>query len=196
MMSKIIDGIRLIRVPENLEYEKAIFQEPPEDLDESWTHGALVGGLVWLSHQADIARSYSCAADTLIEKAVEERLSWEVVYPVIFLYRHAVEIALKALFPGVPHNHQLNKLIDQADVRIRAVLPTHEADWVKARLLEFVEVDPRSTAFRFAGAKVDGVIRSDGEWWIDFPHLRQTMKIILPLLEVIAWGDPSSEAER
>ena len=189
---RIIEGIRLVRIPEGFNHKIPIFQEPPEQVDETWTYGAMVGGLGWLTQQQDIARSYRRAATTLIEKALDERLSWEIVYPVLFLYRHAVEINLKSLFPSSLKQHSLVEMIEKVDQQIRNVLHPAEADWVRSRLEEFAKIDPQSTAFRYAGSKLNGHLRHDGEWWIDFGHLQQTMEIILNLLEVLSWGEDSS----
>ena len=148
----------------------------------------MVGGLGWLTQQQDIARSYRCAATTLIEKALDERLSWEIVYPALFLYRHAIEITLKVMFPNSPKQHSLVEMIEQVDQQVRTVLCPAEADWVRSRLEEFAEIDPRSTAFRYAGSKFNGHLRQDGERWVDFRHLQQAMEIVLNLLEVLSWG--------
>lgn len=179
-----------IHVPDNFEYRLPIFQEIPQGLDETWTHGALVGGLLWLTEQADIARSYQCAADALIEKALEERLSWEVIYPALFLYRHALEITLKALFPDTAKTHQLDGLIERACESVGKLLSAPEADWVRDRLLEFKEVDHRSTAFRYAIDEngLNGKKQRDlcDKKWVDLRHLQQTMVVIFQLIEIMA----------
>lgn len=193
--NKIADGIRLIRVPEGFDHTTPIFQEPPDQVAETWTHGSMVGGLGWLTQQQDIARSYRRAAATLIEKALDECLSWEIIYPALFLYRHATEVTLKSLFPNSPRQHSLIDLIEQADKQIRLVLCSEEASWVRSRLEEFATIDPQSTAFRYAGSKLHGHFRQDGEWWVDFRHLEQTMEIVLQLLEILSWGELAAEEE-
>ncbi len=173
------------QVPPDPSHRIPIFQEPPNDLDESCTYGALVGGLVWRTEPADIARAYRSAADFLIGMTLDDRSATEAVYPVLFLYRHAVELSLKGLFREVPQNHSLPVLIEKADSAFRTSLSADDTDWIRSRLIEFASIDPQSTAFRFAYAKVHGGPRSDGEWWIDFHHLKSTMNVLFDLFDIV-----------
>lgn len=196
MNSKIVDGIRLVKIPAGYDPASPIFQAPPEGLDASWTHGAIVGGLGWYTAQADVARSYRVAADALVDQALAAQNSWEVVYPAIFLYRHALEVTLKALFPDERKVHELDKLIEETMVILSGVLQASDTKWVRDRLYEFHSMDPRSTAFRYAVARKSGVnsLRDDGEFWVDLRHLKQTMEVLLSLLEVLVWGNKGNSA--
>ena len=163
-------------------------EEPPATLDETSTHGALVGGLVWVTSSQDIAESYERAAEVLIDVGITDRTPWNVAYPVLFLYRHAVELFLKTLLAPARLTHSLPHLIQQTDAMARVTLPVSDADWLKQRLTEFVVIDPQSTAFRFANTRINGEQRCDGEWWVDFAHLRQTMATVFRLLDLIRLG--------
>ena len=168
---------------------KPIFEEPPEALDETWAHGALVGGLGWATSSEEIVRSYLVAAELLVEKGIAAQTPSTVAYPVLFLYRHAIEVCLKSLLAATSHTHSLPHLIEQVDGIARRTMTATDADWLRNRLTEFVRVDPQSTAFRFENARVAGEPRSDGEWWIDFPHLHHTMATVFQLLQAIRLGD-------
>lgn len=195
MKSRVVDGIRLVKIPAGYDATSPIFQVPPEGLDASWTHGAIVGGLSWYTAQADVARSYRVAAATLVDQALSAQMSWEVVYPTLFLYRHALEVTLKALFPAERKIHELDKLIDEAVIILSDYLQPSDVKWVSERLYEFHSMDPRSTAFRYAAARLPGVnsLRDDGEFWVDLRHLKQTMEVILPLLEALAWDNMNEQ---
>lgn len=196
MDSNIINAIRRIKIPAGYDPTRPIFQEPPEGLDASWTHGAIVGGLGWYTAQADVARSYRVAADALVDQALAAQSSWEFVYPAIFLYRHALEVTLKALFPDERKVHELDKLIEETMVILSGYLQASDTKWVRDRLYEFHSMDPRSTAFRYAAAQKSGAnsLRDDGEFWVDLSHLKQTMEVLLSLLEVLVWGNKGNSS--
>ena len=44
-----------------------LFQEPPEDLDGTWTHGILINGMALRRH-LDVARAYKTAGDALVNR--------------------------------------------------------------------------------------------------------------------------------
>lgn len=46
-----------------------LFQEPPEDLDETWRHGTLIGGMAGVSDTFALAESYKLAGDLLVDAA-------------------------------------------------------------------------------------------------------------------------------
>lgn len=169
---------------------RSIFEEPPADLDETWTHGALVGGLAWATQPHDIAASYWRAVDALIDAALQGRTPERIIYPVLFLCRHAIELSLKTLVPNHSHNHKLPCLIQSADAVAHQILEQSQADWLTERLTEFAEVDCRSTAFRFAYAGSNDRVRSDGEWWIDLHHLKRVTAGVHQLLEQLAADKP------
>lgn len=198
MNQQIRDALNQIRlhIPDGYDATRPIFAKPPENLDESWQRGGIAGGLAWRTPQIEVARAYRFAASAVIELALEDDVAWRAVYPALFLYRHAIEVTLKALYPEAPYKHGLNDLIDCMAVQLDVHLSEHNAQWVKARLYEFATIDPTSTAFRYAGAKLPGEKeqRQDGEWWVDFEHLHDTMEIVLQVLEVMAWGKDAAKS--
>ena len=71
-----------------------VFQQPPEELDETWVNGVLIGGMAeydWLS----IAQSFKLCADTLVEQALDSGAPYLLSYPIFYNYRHAIELYLK-----------------------------------------------------------------------------------------------------
>lgn len=198
MNQQVRDGLSRVRllIPEGFDSSRPIFVEPPNELDHTWRHGGIAGGMGWLTPQMEVAQAYRFAASAVIKQALRDDLAWQAVYPALFLYRHAVEVTLKALFPDAPFNHGLKRLIERVGTLLDANMNAKDAEWVKARLQEFEVMDPASTAFRFAGAKLPGekVLRQDGEWWVDFVHLRDVMEIVLEVLEVMAWGKDAAKS--
>lgn len=58
-----------------------------------------------------VARAYQRAADELLEQALSKYEPHELDYPVLFLYRHTVEVYLKAALDKPPGHHDLSMLI-------------------------------------------------------------------------------------
>ena len=48
-----------------------IFQEMPDDIDETWQHGILIGGMA-MRDLPQVARAYKSAADKLVESALSK----------------------------------------------------------------------------------------------------------------------------
>jgi len=68
-----------------------------------------------------LANQFWMAATTLLEAALDGSQSppvWMIPAPVLFLYRHAVELYLKAILPSPPRIHDLHQLLDLVDTKI------------------------------------------------------------------------------
>ena len=73
-----------------------IQDDVPENLDEPSRYGLLISPRIHLS-QIEIARSYHQAANLLWDKANDSGFPMADCYPVLFAYRHALELYLKML---------------------------------------------------------------------------------------------------
>lgn len=87
-----------------------IFQDIPDEISEDWNYGVIVGGMA--SSDLLIARAYKTAGDTLVQAALESREPHEVTYPIIFVYRHALELYLKLIVKPAIKNHNLDVLLE------------------------------------------------------------------------------------
>jgi hypothetical protein len=59
-----------------------LFQEPPEELDETWRHGSLVDGGVF--DLFSLADSYKLAGDMLVDAALSTVEAYELIYPILY----------------------------------------------------------------------------------------------------------------
>lgn len=141
-----------------------IFQDVPEEIDETWQHGVLIGGMAnrqWI----EVAQSYKRAADSLVTVALKSDEPHTLDYPIFFLYRHCLELYLKTMLGGTVEEHFLDTLIKALETKYGKSL----GGWIRDRLWDFHEIDRKSDMFRYP----EDV--PNGELWIDFHQLQLVM---------------------
>lgn len=135
----------------------------------------------------DMAMSYRVAAFRLLDAACEHGEAWESVDPILFCFRHALELNLKSLHRGERLRvHGLKAMTDALHARLSTRYPVQQVDWLRDRLHEFDTVDPRSTAFRYDDAASPS---TPPELWVDFAKLRQIMNTMFEALDAIRRHD-------
>lgn len=158
---------------------RPIFEEPPDDMPER--AGALI--INWAGEAGmsapEVRDAFQTAAERLLDAAIVRGEHWEALYPILFCYRHALEVALKAALPATTHGHSLPDLWDNLRPGLVGRMPPDQITWLDERIAEFIHVDPRSTAFRYHDAVPPG---RDTELWVDFHHLKVTMRNMFLLL--------------
>jgi hypothetical protein len=158
---------------------RPIFEDPPDDMAKR------VGALVinWNGNAGtsapEVRDAFHVAAETLLDAAIAHGETWEAVYPILYCYRHALELALKAALPSGGKTHSLPALWDAARPHVTVRLPAEDVAWLGERIAEFIHADPASTAFRYHDAVPD---KRETEPWVDFPHLRATMARVRDVL--------------
>ncbi|MGG6138839.1 hypothetical protein ACQV2E_23655 [Pantoea allii] len=132
--------------------------------DDDWHNNACLNE--WSrDHGATYAAGYRRAAELLIEHIDTKGRDQDVlVYPVVFLYRHHVELALKRIISlcllqiddpdvkGPKAVHDLNVLWDHARKLVRKVdpsFPRANHSNTDAVIKELIAIDSGSTAFRY-----------------------------------------------
>lgn len=164
-----------------------LFADPP---DEPETHyGAMLvnynGNTARDTY--DMAKSYRVAAFRLLDIAGTHGEAWESVDPILFCFRHSLELNLKAIENDNRQRvHGLKPLADALHMRLSARYPAQQIDWLRDRVHEFDTVDPRSTAFRYDDAAAPG---TPAESWVDFTKLRHIMNTIFEALDNIRRHD-------
>ena len=148
-----------------------LFQEPSEEMDETWQHGTLIGGMA-CRDLPQVARAYKLAADELLKQAMKKYEPHELDYPILFLYRHTVEVYIKAALDDPPKSHDLIRLIEKLEVESGGEI----RGWVRDRLRDFHRIDKMAALFRYADPP------ADGELWID---LYQLQGVITKLVQAI-----------
>lgn len=152
-----------------------VFQDAPEEIDETWQHGALIGGMA-MHDWIQVARSYKMAADELVRQALAQFEPHEIDYPIFFLYRHSIELYLKAMLQAKPEkNHDIASLVNLLEGEIGKKF----GGWVKDRLMDFDRIDKGSYMFRYP----DSPDAKSPELWVDLHQLKAVMDSLTKAFE-------------
>jgi len=179
---------------EHLYMHTPLIQEWPDDLDETWRHGILlVGG--GRHEYLELARNYRHVADTMLQAALEKDEVDGWAYPVLFAYRHTLELYLKLIGEIDLLTHSLKECVELVEKRRNVKLPSPIREWI----LELEEIDPRGTAFRYTDE--DSALNQHYEQWFDFRHFQFAMKRVfdaldMAILRVGATGKPAKKKKK
>ncbi len=146
-----------------------IFRDIPEDIDESYRSGAVFGGLAEFGDRFFLADSYRRAGDLLVDAAIANEENYELICPIIFNYRHAAELYLKAITDNSKRTHKLDVLLQKFKTMLSTEFNTTLPNWFENIILAFNDFDPGGTTFRYGGILRDEV-------FIDLKHLKQAME--------------------
>lgn len=159
---------------------RPIFEDPPDDME--LRAGALLVNWNGKAGVAapEVSSAFRIAAERLIDAALANNETWEAAYPILFCYRHGLEVSLKSLMPGRARQHGLADLWAALQSRLAGHYPADQLAWLGDRITEFEQVDPRSTAFRYA----DSVpVSRAPELWVDFHHLKASAASLFNALD-------------
>jgi len=164
---------------------RPLFEEPTDviEREDAWDEplGFLVGGMANMSPQ-QLAEQYFDAASVLIQLILDHQ--WEdyrLANPALFLYRHALELLVKAVMRERKTGHNLDKLANDLVTFVKREFHTDVPDWIIARLKELAKIDPGSTAFRYNENKDETTkeyVPVDGEFHVDLHHLQHVMNAL------------------
>lgn len=171
-----------------------LFADPPDEPETQY-------GAMLVNYSGNTARdtydmvtSYRAAAFRLLDAAMKHGEAWESVDPILFCFRHALELNLKSLHTGARlRTHGLKPMADALHERLSSRYPTVQVDWLRDRIHEFDTVDPRSTAFRYDDAASPA---TPPELWVDFAKLRHIMNTMFDALDTVRRHDFELERER
>jgi hypothetical protein len=153
-----------------------ILQEPPENLDETWRHGVLwVGGHG--QERFELARNYRCVAEKMLDTALENDEARLWLCPVLFAYRHTLELYLKTIGNINEHTHSLAECA-------RRVEKLHGEKFnplVKGWIEELDKIDPHpGTTFRY---EADQKQQDYAEYWVDLHQFKFAMGQVFKMID-------------
>jgi hypothetical protein len=157
-----------------------IFQEPPDDVDETWTHGAMLGGMAGYT-ELELANSYFLAANELVEVILSRRFDGcDLINPIMYSYRHSIELYLKCATQPRRRNHDLGSLLAEFCQHVVQRYGQPVPEWFTTPIAELAKYDERSDVFRYEES-LSGtcrVIVRDGEFWVDLPWVKERLQHI------------------
>jgi hypothetical protein len=170
----------------------SIFQEPPADLDETWTNGALLRGMCRYGDQ-DLAESYFRAGSALITAVLENKEpAYDLINPVMYVYRHGLELYLKCIVRPSELNHNVASLLEAFCQHIRDRYGETVPPWITKPISEFAKYDPGSDVFRYEKTRVSR-LHNEGEFWIDLVSLRRKLEKIRVAFSRVLRADEASK---
>jgi hypothetical protein len=149
-----------------------LFREPPEGLDESWRHGTVIGGWAEFGDTFALEDSYKLSGDMLVDAALSADEVYELICPVIYNYRHATELYMKATLVPIKKNHDLLWLLQEFKKLLKSEFDTVLPDWFENIILAFNDFDPNETTFRYGSFSS---FSQCGEVWVDIVHMKTLM---------------------
>jgi|GEM_PF-2960388 len=148
----------------------------------------------------DYVRGYRAATEILIEKILSDNTSIDIlVYPVIFLYRHCLELQMKEIIfvgrhligkdfePLNDHNlTALWKKLKPLIIEIEPTYPKNELDKIDSVITNFELVDKKSDEFRYSLTKKSERTLKPELKYINIRHFAEEMEPVLSTLECIS----------
>lgn len=182
--------------------ERPLFDESMEDIEraDEWSgpHGFLFDPMTYPT-KVELARQFLDAA-ILLTKTIQRKEfeDYKLANPVLFLYRHSIELILKCAVGGDVDGHKLDVLADIFARRCKEQYSQDVPAWITARLKEIAKFDPNSTAFRYAeiwDSQSKRHVLAHGEFHINLDHLQRAMIALFTALEGVvgkikAQGEP------
>jgi len=172
---------------------RPLFVEQTDDIVRSDPYsgplGFILGGM-GLPTKMELSQQYFDAANALIHTIRKwEYEDYKLVYPVLFLYRHALELMLKWIMRSAANHHKLDVLADDFVTFVQTRYGQKVPAWITTRLKEFAQIDPNSMAFRYAEDKYSGSTKCSGVddgIYVDVIHLQQAMAALYGTLAEVA----------
>ena len=95
----------------------------------------------------------------------------------LYLYRHSIELLLKDIIPAElrRRDHEFSQLAARFKSIISENFAGEVPEWIPNRIMEFAEIDPRSTTFRYNEHEA---FVSGPTYLIDIVHLRAAMNAL------------------
>lgn len=153
-----------------------LLQEPPDDLDETWRHGIFLNG-GGVDEYLELARSYKQSAEALLDSALKSGEPRDWGYPVLFAYRHTLELYLKIIGEVQKRTHSLEECVNLVEKRHGQKIGSPMREWI----IELDKFDPSGTTFRYADDEA-GTLKY-AEYWVDFVQLKFALSLIFQVLD-------------
>jgi len=155
----------------------------------------MIGGMALPTTQ-ELGQQYFDAANCLVEAIKHDELEdYRLVNPVLYLYRHWMELALKGLIGSGAHEHDLGQLAANFEAITRKRFGQVVPRWITLRFKEMAAIDPNSTAFRYAEVRdkqLKRYVPVDGEIYVSLNHIQEAMAALNAVFNSLVDGAESA----
>lgn len=125
-----------------------IFQEPTKEFVRIESN-VLFAGMDSVDNQLSLANAFKESGDMLFESVKMHGNLYDFSSPILYQYRHAIELYLKAILNKSPKTHNLLKLCENFETLIKAKFQTTVPTWLKDMIVGFNQIDPKGDIFRY-----------------------------------------------
>jgi hypothetical protein len=115
----------------------------------------------------------------------------DVIQPIMFVYRHGLELYMKCIIPTAAKTHNLGSLLESFCKHARDRYHENPPPWFTKPISEFITYDPTSVTFRYESTNPQ--LERDGEFWVDLATLAQTMERLRLVLRRVYRSDHFGE---
>lgn len=144
-----------------------LFRELTDNDKERITNIVLIGGMSPIGDNLlELANSYKIAGDKLAKNILADELGSDLACPMMYCYRHAIELYLKSVLREKHKTHKLDKLLEKFRYQMKTDFNSDIPDWFEKIILAFNDFDPESTTFRYGE-----YLNSREETVLDFKHI-------------------------
>lgn len=146
-----------------------------EDFDVGANKVLMLGSSDASTHEG-MALAYKEAADRLVQGALSSKdTSWEIAAPILYLYRHSLELFLKWATQSTAKTHNLEPMIEEVNKQAMELTGQALHPAVIERMQELSEYDKMGFSFRYADADGDAPVKGTT---VKLLHLRKVMERI------------------
>lgn len=174
---------------------RPLIVEPTAEIEreDGWSEakGFLIGGMAL--HDDLSGQFYAAAQDLVASVKRGEVGDFQVANPVLYLYRHALELQLKVATGAKAKRHDLHALVADLDLTTQARHGQGLPAWMRDRLREIADIDPASTAFRYGETydrRAGRTVCVPGELYIDLRQLEAVMAALRWAIQELGRQEP------
>jgi hypothetical protein len=125
-----------------------IFQEPTEEI-AGIESNVIFAGMASLDNQLSLANAFKESGDILFETVMKQSNLYDFASPILYQYRHAIELYLKSILREPPKTHNLLSLYDSFENLVKSHFQEDVPSWLSDMIKGFNELDQKGDIFRY-----------------------------------------------
>lgn len=126
-----------------------IFTDPPPEIEEPLPSYVLFNEVKDGMEFFHLANAYKTGGDLLIDAAIRNQNGYEIIYPIAYNYRHAVELYLKSHVGSMGNTHEFMTLYRKFKELMLERFQAEPAEWFEGIINSLNQFDPKGVSFRY-----------------------------------------------